>query len=82
MSSVLKAAEEVCGKSKGRPQHGKTWWWNKDVQKTISEKRKSFQRCKKLPSAENKSCYLSDKKKSKRAVAEAMKNEAVKEMQE
>ena len=81
-SSVLKAAEEVCGTSKGRPQHGETWWWNQDVQKAISEKRKSFQRWKQLPSAENKSCYLSDKKKAKRAVAEAMKNEAVKEMVE
>ena len=81
-SSVLKAAEEVCGTSKGRPQHGETWWWNQDVQKAISEKRKSFQRWKQLPSAENKSCYLFDKKKAKRAVAEAMKNEAVKEMEE
>ena len=80
--SVLKAAEEVCGMSKGRPQHGETWWCNQDVQKAISEKRKSFQRWKQLPSAENKSCYLSDKMKAKRAVAEAMKNEAVKEMEE
>ena len=52
------------------------------MQKAISEKRKSFQEWKQLPSAENKSCYLSDKKKAKRAVAEAMKNEAVKEMEE
>ena len=52
------------------------------MQKAISEKRKSFQRWKQLPSAENKSCYLSDKKKAKRAVAEAMKNEAVKDMEE
>ena len=81
-SSVLKAAEKVCGMGKGMPQHGETWWWNQDVQKAISEKRKSFQRWKQLPSAENKSCYLSDKKKAKRAVAEAMKNEAVKEMEE
>ena len=25
-TSVPKAAEEVCGVSRGRPQHGKTWW--------------------------------------------------------
>ena len=81
-SSVLKAAEEVCGTSKGRPQHGETWWWNQDVQKAISERRKSFQRWKQLSSTENKSCYLSDKKKAKRAVAEARRNEAVKEMEE
>ena len=81
-SSVLKAAKEVCGTSKGKPQHGETWWWNQDVQKAISKKRKSFQKWKQLSSAENKSCYLSHKKKAKRAVAEAMKNEAVKEMEE
>ena len=52
------------------------------MQKAISEKKKSFQKWKQLPSAENKSCYLSDKQKAKRAVAEAMKNEAVKEMDE
>ena len=80
-SSDLKAAQEVCGTNKGRPQHGETWWWNQDVQKAISEKRTSFQSWKQLPSAENKSCYLSDKKKTKRAVAETMKNEAVKEME-
>ena len=34
-TSALKAAEEVCGVSRGRPQHGETWWWNKDGQKTI-----------------------------------------------
>ena len=52
------------------------------MQKAITEKKKSFQRWKQLSSAENKSCYLFDKKKAKRAVAEAMKNEAVKEMEE
>ena len=49
-TSALKAAEEVCGVSRGRPQHGETWWWNQDVQKAISEKKKSFQRWKQLPS--------------------------------
>ena len=43
-TSVLEAAEEACGTSKGRSQHGETWWWNQDVQKAISEKRKNFQR--------------------------------------
>ena len=50
--------------------------------KKPSQRRGSFQRWKQLPSAENKSCYLSDKKKAKRAVAEAMKNEAAKVMEE
>ena len=25
-NSVLKAAEEICGVSRGRPHHGETWW--------------------------------------------------------
>ena len=41
-SSVLKAAEEMCGTSKGRPQHGETWWWNQDVKKPSQRKRKVF----------------------------------------
>ena len=81
-TSALKAAEEVCGVSRGRPKHGETWWWNQDVQKAISEKRKSLWRRKQFPSGKNKFRYVSDKKKAKRAVAEAMKKEAVKEMEE
>ena len=39
-SSVLQAAEEVCGTGKGRPQHGETWWWNQDVQSHLREEEK------------------------------------------
>ena len=52
------------------------------MQKAITEKRKSFRKWKQLPSGENKSRYFSDKKKAKRAVAETMKNEVIKEMDE
>ena len=72
-TSALKAAEEVCGVSRGRPQQGETWWWNQDVQKAITEKRKSFKNWKQLPSRENEFRYVSDKKKAKRVVAEAVK---------
>ena len=65
---LLKAAEDVCEVSRSMPQHGETWWWNQDVQEAISEKRKRFCKWKQLPSTENKSRYLSDKKKAKRAV--------------
>ena len=50
--------------------------------KKPSQRRESFQRWKQLPSAENKSCYLFNKRKAKKAVAETMKNEAVKEMED
>ena len=28
---MLKAFDEVCGKTKGRRDPGDTYWWNKDV---------------------------------------------------
>ena len=45
-------------------------------------KEEKFLRWKQLPSTENKSRYVSDKKKAKIAVVEAMKKEAVKEIEE
>ena len=76
-TSALKAAEEVCGVSKGRPQHGETWWWNQDVQKTITKKRKSFWRWKKLSFGKIYPVMSLIKRKPKKA----MKKEAVKEME-
>ena len=75
--SALKAAEEVCGVSKCRSQHGGTRMCKKP-----SKQKKSFRSWKQFSSAEYKSRYISDKKKPKRAVAEAMKKEAAKEMEE
>ena len=43
---------------------------------------KSSRRWKKLPSTQNKSRYVSDKMKARRAVAETTKKEAVKKMEE
>ena len=37
---VLKAVEEVFGVSRGRPQHGETWWWNQNKQSHHREKEK------------------------------------------
>ena len=49
-TSALKAAKEVFEVSRGRSQHGETWWGNQDVQKAIIEKRRNFRRWKHLPS--------------------------------
>ncbi|MBJ3206163.1 hypothetical protein JGB62_24205 [Salmonella enterica subsp. enterica serovar Give] len=40
MKSIsVKAAEEVCGWTKGAPRHRVTWWWNDNVAKAIEENR-------------------------------------------
>ena len=36
---MLKAFDEVCGKTKGRRDQGDTWWWNKDVREAIARKK-------------------------------------------
>jgi len=80
--SSVKAAKEICGVSKGKPQHGETWWWQQDVQDAIKRKKESFKKWKKEPSEENKRHYQKDKKGAKKAVANAMKSEAEKELVE
>ena len=30
----LKGSKQVCGMTKGPPQHKETWWWNRDVGKS------------------------------------------------
>eukprot|EP00795_Rhopilema_esculentum_P005427 gene5427-600_t len=78
--AAQKAAEEVCGVSRGKPQHGEAWWWNQDVRGAITKKKESFRKWKKQPSDENKSCYTKDKKEAKKVVARTIKKEAEKEL--
>ena len=55
-SCLLEVSDNVCGKSKGRPRHKVTWWWNEELSKAVDEKRKSFKvwRTKKTRQAEEK----------------------------
>jgi hypothetical protein len=39
---LLAVSEETCGRTKGRPRHRETWWWNEDVASAINEKRRLF----------------------------------------
>ena len=41
-SCLLEVVEDVCGRSKGRPRHRETWWWNDDVAEAVDQKRKLF----------------------------------------
>ena len=36
---MLKAFDEVCGRTKERRGQGDTWWWNKDVKEAIARKK-------------------------------------------
>jgi len=37
-----KAAEQVCGWTKGPQRHSETWWWNDEVAKAVEEKRRCY----------------------------------------
>ena len=36
---LLGVVSEVCGYTKGRPRNFESWWWNKDLDVTVSGKR-------------------------------------------
>ena len=41
-NGVLKACDELCGKTKARGDRGNTWWWNEQVKDAIDRKKKAF----------------------------------------
>ena len=44
-TNIRKAASEVCGVTKGSEGEAKdTWWWNKEVQRAIKEKKECYKR--------------------------------------
>src|SRR2546425_11997579 len=38
---LLEEIETVCGKTKGKARHKITWWWNKDTELAVKEKRRA-----------------------------------------
>ena len=42
--AMVKASEQVCGKTKGPPRHKETWWWSEEVSKIVEYKDKCYQR--------------------------------------
>ena len=44
---VLKACDELCGKTKARGDRGNTWWWNRQVKDAIDRKKKALKSSKK-----------------------------------
>ena len=41
-NGVLKACDELYGKTKGRRDQGNTWFWNEQVKEAIDRKKKAF----------------------------------------
>ena len=41
-NGVLKACDDLCGKTKGRRDQGNTWWWNEQVKEAIDRKKRNL----------------------------------------
>jgi hypothetical protein len=69
---IRKVAIEVFGVTRGYKHKPKdTWWWNDDVQKTISEKKKCYKRLHHNRSDENIQKYKEVRRNAKKSVSEA-----------
>jgi len=64
-----KAAEQVCGWTKGLPRNSETWWWNDEVATATEEKR-----CYKIW---HKTKTASDRYKYKEAIPNARRSVAL-----
>ena len=75
----MRAAEDVCGTTKGGIHlERETWWWNEEVQESLRRKKDAFKKCQLQGGNEMKEAYKNTKREAKAAVAKA-KNEAYKE---
>ena len=69
--TLMKAAEEVCGKTKGgrMGERKETWWWNEEVQEKIKAKKAAFKEWQRTRDESKKEEYKVRKGEAKRAVA-------------
>ena len=79
---MLKAFDEVCGKTKGRRDQGDTWWWNKDVKEAIAKKKDVHKEMCKNGTEANKARYKNMMNQAKKVVTKAMKEAAERELRE
>src|SRR6267154_4646063 len=68
---LLEETETVCGKTRGRARHKITWWWSKDTDLAVKEKRRAYVMWKESGSDVDKGAYKLAKSRSKRVVAKA-----------
>ena len=71
-TNIRKVASEVCGVTKESGDEAKdTWWWNKEVQRDIKEKKECYKRLYHDRSVDNIKKYKVAKKTAKQAVSVA-----------
>ena len=63
-----KAAEEICGWTKGVRKHKETWWWNDEVAEAVRRKQESYTRWKKEGTASDRQQYEEAKREARKAV--------------
>ena len=80
-NGVLKARDELCGKKKVRKNGGNKWWWNEEVRNAYSKK-ETFKTFCKTGLEEHRTFYKKLRNQTKKVIANAMKAEAEKEMEE
>ena len=69
---IRKTAETVLGVTFGkRKRDRETWWWNKEVQESIKEKKEAKKAWDKIKDENTKKIYKEKKSKAKKAVAMA-----------
>ena len=72
-NGALQTCDEVCGKKKGRKNHGDTWWWNEEVKETIKQKKVAYKKMCKNRWEENKVKYKNIKNRTMKVVANSMR---------
>ena len=70
-NGLLETADKVCGRTKGRPKHRETWWWNDKVAKVVEDKRRLFKVWKKSKCEIDKAAYTLAKNVARAEVAKA-----------
>ena len=81
--SVLKACDEVCGYNKNRKCNVNAWWSNSWVKDEIQMKKEAYKEMTNNPTEETLNEYRRRlKKAAKKAVTRAMKEEAVRKINE
>jgi len=77
---MLKAFDEICGKTKGRRNQRDMWWWNKDVKAAIARKKDAHEEMCKSGTEAKKVRYKNMKNWAKKMVAKANKEAAEQEI--
>ena len=71
LNGLLKTTDKVCDRTKGRPKHRETWWWNDKVAKVVEDKRRLFKVWNKSKCEVDKAAYTLAKKVARTEVAKA-----------